>query len=197
MRIWSILLIKSDSKWCMYLSKSLFIYLSVFTGHMNYIGKKSKLNAPRKRCMNICFSFRCNSYGPWTPTKCCSILIFTSVYNKVCHSIAFFNTKMSYLSDFKRTKSKTLRTASTGRMTNWTKPPCGPVQIIRTKDWYFINLQRVWHASRERLPFRTPGSVPHCGTCLCSNCWDQIPRTCHVFTRLFTSKTPWYFLDFA
>ena len=38
---------------------------------------------------------------------------------------------------------------------------------------------------------------PHCGTCLCSNCWDQIPRTCHVFTRLFTSNTPWYFLDFA
>ena len=35
---------------------------------------------------------------------------------------------------------------------------------------------------------RTPGSVPHCGTCLCSNCWDQIPRTCHVFTRLFTSN---------
>ena len=25
----------------------------------------------------------------------------------------------------------------------------------------------------------------------------QIPRTCHVFTRLFTSNTPWYFLDFA
>ena len=35
------------------------------------------------------------------------------------------------------------------------------------------------------------------GTFLCSNCWDQIPRTCHVFTRLFTSNTPWYFLDFA
>ena len=59
------------------------------------------------------------------------------------------------------------------------------------------HLQRVWYASRERLPFRTPGSVPHCGTCLCSNCWDQIPRTCNVFTRLFTSNTPWYFLDFA
>ena len=59
------------------------------------------------------------------------------------------------------------------------------------------HLQRVWHASRERLPFRTPGSVPYCGTCLCSNCWDQIPRSCHVFTRLFTSNTPWYFLDFA
>ena len=27
------------------------------------------------------------------------------------------------------------------------------------------HLQRMWHASRERLPFRTPGSVPHCGTC--------------------------------
>ena len=36
----------------------------------------------------------------------------------------------------------------------------------------------------------------HCGTCLCSNCWDQITRTCHVFTRLFISNTPWYFLDF-
>ena len=37
----------------------------------------------------------------------------------------------------------------------------------------------------------------HCWTCLCSNCWYQIRRTCHVFTRLFTSNTPWYFLDFA
>ena len=36
----------------------------------------------------------------------------------------------------------------------------------------------------------------HCWTWLCSN-WDQIPRVCHVFTRLFTSNTPWYFLDFA
>ena len=25
------------------------------------------------------------------------------------------------------------------------------------------HLQRVWHASRERLPFRTPGSVPILG----------------------------------
>ena len=24
-----------------------------------------------------------------------------------------------------------------------------------------------------------------------------MPRTCHVFTRLFTSNTPWYFLDFT
>ena len=76
--------------------------------------------------MKICFSFRCNS-----------ILIFTSFYNKVCRGFAYFNTKMSYLSDFKRTKSKTLRTASTGRMTNWKKPQCDPVQIIQTKDCYF------------------------------------------------------------
>ena len=57
--------------------------------------------------MKICSFFRCNSYGPWTPTKCNSI----SFNNKVCCDIAYFNTKMSYLSDFKRTKSKTLRTA--------------------------------------------------------------------------------------
>ena len=63
------------------------------------------------RCMKICFSFRCNSYGPWTPTKCDSIFIFTSFNNKVCCDIAYFNAKMSYLSDFKGTKSKTLRTA--------------------------------------------------------------------------------------
>ena len=66
------------------------------------------------------------------------ILIFTSSYNKVCRDIAYFNTKMSYLSDFKRTKSKTLRTASSLRMTNWTKPPCHPVQIIRTKRLIFL-----------------------------------------------------------
>ena len=60
------------------------------------------------------------------------------------------------------------------------------------------HLRRVVHASKERLPFRIPGSVPLFGTCLCSNCWDQIPRTCHVFTRLFTLNTPWYsFFDFA
>ena len=59
------------------------------------------------------------------------------------------------------------------------------------------HLQRLWLASRERLTFRTPGSVNLFGTCLCSNCWDQIPRTCHVFTRLFTLNAPWYFLDFA
>ena len=61
----------------------------------------------------------------------------TSFYNKVCRGIAYFNTKISYLSDFECTKNKTLRTTSTGRIANWTKPSCEPVQIIRTKDRYF------------------------------------------------------------
>ena len=38
---------------------------------------------------------------------------------------------------------------------------------------------------------------PFFGTCLCSSCWDQIPRTCHVFTRFVTLNTNRYFLDFA
>ena len=37
----------------------------------------------------------------------------------------------------------------------------------------------------------------NCWTCLCSNCWDQIHRSCHVFTRLFTWNIHWYFLDFT
>ena len=32
--------------------------LSVFMGHMNCLRKNSQLNAPRKRCMKICYSFR-------------------------------------------------------------------------------------------------------------------------------------------
>ena len=35
------------------------------------------------------------------------------------------------------------------------------------------HLQRVWHASRERLPLRTPGSVPYFGACICSGCRDH------------------------
>ena len=57
--------------------------------------------------------------------------------------------------------------------------------------------QRVWLARKECLPFRTPGSVPFFGTCLCSNCWDQFAQTCRVFWRLFTLNTRRYFLDFA
>ena len=64
------------------------------------------------------------------------------------------------------------------------------LDLYRLRMVSMEHLRRVWHASRERLPFRTPGSVPLFGICLCSNCWDQIPRTCHVFTRLFTSNIP-------
>ena len=58
-------------------------------------------------------------------------------------------------------------------------------------------LQRVWHDSRERLPFRTPGSVPLFWTFLCSNSWDLFSRTCRVFLDFFTLDTPRYCLDFA
>ena len=53
---------------------------------------------------------------------------------------------------------------------------CGEGQIydhiyVRyISDYSFFHLQRVWHASRERLFFRTHESVPLLGTCLCSNC---------------------------
>ena len=54
------------------------------------------------------------------------------------------------------------------------------------------HLQRVWHVSRERLSFNPPF-----WTCLCSNCSDQISRTCLIFTRPFTLYTPRYTLGFA
>ena len=30
------------------------------------------------------------------------------------------------------------------------------LRVVSIEHW-----QQVWHASRERLPFRTPGSIPH------------------------------------
>ena len=48
------------------------------------------------------------------------------------------------------------------------------------------HLQRVWLVRRERLPFRTPGSVLLLGTCVCSNCWDQFYRSRRIFSRLST-----------
>ena len=53
------------------------------------------------------------------------------------------------------------------------------------------------HASREHLPFRTPGYVLLFVTCLSANCWDQISRICRVLTRLSTLNTSRYSLDFA
>ena len=54
------------------------------------------------------------------------------------------------------------------------------------------HLQRVWHASRARLPFRTPGSVPFCGACKCSDCWDQFSRP---YVELMTVPN-WTFIEF-
>ena len=59
------------------------------------------------------------------------------------------------------------------------------------------HLQRVWHANKESsLPFWTPCSVPFL-SCLCSNCRDQLCRTCRVFSWLFTLNNPRHFLDFC
>ena len=55
-------------------------------------------------------------------------------------------------------------------------------------------LQRMWHASRERLPFWTPCSAPpFLGTCLLSNGCDH----CRVVSRHLTLNTLRYFLEFA
>ena len=69
----------------------------------------------------------------------------------------------------------------------------------RITKGFMEHLQRVWHASRERLTFRIPGYTPppFLGTCLCSNHLDRFSPTCRVFSRLFTFNTPRYFLDFA
>ena len=52
------------------------------------------------------------------------------------------------------------------------------------------HLQRVWHASRERLPFRTPGSRPPFWDLLMLQLLRPNSSNLHVFTRLFTSNTP-------
>ena len=51
----------------------------------------------------------------------------------------------------------------------------------------------VWHASRERLPFRTPDSVPLLGLAYAPIVETRFPELA-VFTRLFTLNTPRYFL---
>ena len=57
-------------------------------------------------------------HGPYELHRKEKQISCTASFYKVYRGIAYFNTKMSYLSDFKHTKSKTFRTASTGRMTN-------------------------------------------------------------------------------
>ena len=68
--------------------------------------------------------------------------------------------------------------------------------FTKLRGVFMEHLQRVWHDSRERLPFWTARSVPF-GTCLCSSCLDQFYRTCLVFPRLFAFNIHRYFLDFA
>ena len=48
---------------------------------------------------------------------------------------------------------------------------------------FMEHLQRVWHASRERLPLRTPGSVPYFGACICSGCRDHFSG---IYTNVMT-----------
>ena len=50
-----------------------------------------------------------------------------------------------------------------------------------------IICKRVWHASKERLSLRTPGSVTLFVTCLRSNCRKQFSWTYRGFSRLFTT----------
>ena len=46
------------------------------------------------------------------------------------------------------------------------------------------HLPRVWHADRGRLLLRTPGPVPF-GICICSSCWDQLPKSIRHCTSLW------------
>ena len=50
-----------------------------------------------------------------------------------------------------------------------------------------------YHNKKKNLDLNNPFYRPF----VFKSCWDQISRTCHVFTRLFTLNTPRYFLDFA
>ena len=99
----------------------------------------------------ICFSFRCNSYGPWTPTKCDSILIFTSFYNKVCRGFAYFNTKclISQISNVQKVRNLE-QPAPDGWRTEQ-KPRCDPVQTSKFGELWSPALQQLWPWSRSKV----------------------------------------------
>ena len=137
----------------------------------------------------VSYSNRDTSWNPWN-RRSGSFMVDTGSYSAIW---SFPLTNVKWHSDpWRPTVTSQPIRLSTNFMTLIPTLTFTELRVVSME-----HLQRVWHASRERLPFRTPGSFPHFGTCLCSNCWDQIPRTCHVLTRLFTSNTPWYFLDFA
>ena len=59
------------------------------------------------------------------------------------------------------------------------------------------HLQQVWHASRERLPFRTPGSVPLFWDLLVLQLLRPDSSNLPCLYSTFHLEYPWYFLDFA
>ena len=71
--------------------------------------------------------------------------------------------------------------------------------LIFTELWVdsIEHLQRVWHASRERLPFRTWFRPAFWDLLMLELLRQVFSRTCHVFSRLLTLNNPRYFLDFA
>ena len=59
------------------------------------------------------------------------------------------------------------------------------------------HLQRVWLASRERLPFRTPGSVPLLGLACAQIVETRFLKLAMSLLDFLLLNTSWYFLDFA
>ena len=82
--------------------------------------------------------------------------------------------------------------------------PISP-ELVLSPDLWISNTPRYFSfacngccmPAGNAYPFGHLVPSPIFRTCLCSNCWDQFPRTCHVLSRLFTLNTPWYFLGFA
>ena len=105
------------------LFRNLFVHLSIESHFVGVHGpyelhwKEEQIKCTALAVHENLLFFPMQFIWPVNTDKCDSILIFTSFYNKVFRDIAYFNTKMAYLLYFKRTKSKTLRTASIGRMT--------------------------------------------------------------------------------
>ena len=58
-------------------------------------------------------------------------------------------------------------------------------------------LQRMFHASRERLPLLTPGSVHFFG--LAYALYDEtiIPKSAEIFSNVFSSNILCYYPDFT
>ena len=127
--------------------KALNRILSVFTGHMNCIKKNSTLSGAWK------FAILSDAIHMAREHRQNAIQYIYIFYNKFVAIFLTLTQRMLYLSNLNRTKSKTLRTASR-KMTNWTKPPCDPVQkidifksliIVNTAtSYFFTNLHVIY-----------------------------------------------------